>query len=150
MLLYLYGIISYINEIFTLLVIFPTIIAFGAYLTYKLRFFQIRQLKKSFNLLLHQKSSDVGNISHFEAISTVLAGNFGTGNISGMAVALATGGAGALVWMWIMIFFAVTVQYASCLLGVSYRQKNLAGEYVGGPMYYILHGAKKPWLTASK
>lgn len=81
-----------------------------------------------------------GDISHYQAIASVLAGNFGTGNISGMAVALSTGGPGALVWMWVMTFFGSVIQYANCLLGVKYRSKNAEGEFVGGPMYYLTEG----------
>lgn len=128
------------NEAFTLFCIFPAMILLGIYLTFHLKGVQIFKLKSSFSQLLKKKKSSEGNISHFEAISTVLAGNFGTGNISGMAVAVATGGPGALVWMWVMAFFGAVIQYASCLLGVKYRTKNENGEYVGGPMYYLSNG----------
>ena len=93
-----------------------------------------------FRHLFRRKSSGQGDISHYAAISTILAGNFGTGNISGMAVAIATGGPGALVWMWVMTFLAAAIQYASALLGVKYRKKDQNGQYVGGPMYYISEG----------
>lgn len=94
----------------------------------------------AFSYLFKKQQGEEGNISHYEAVSAVLAGNFGTGNISGMAVALTTGGPGALVWMWIMTFLGSAIQYASCFLGVKYRQKNSAGEFVGGPMYYLTAG----------
>ncbi len=84
--------------------------------------------------------SEEGNISRFGAIASVLAGSFGTGNISGMAVAIATGGPGALVWMWVMAFFGAAVQYVSCILSVSYRERTQSGEFVGGPMYYLKNG----------
>ncbi len=129
-----------INQAFTFYVVFPSIIILGMYFTIQLRGLQVSKLKLSFFNLLKKQRNAQGNISHFEAISTVLAGNFGTGNISGMAVAISTGGPGALVWMWIITFFASAIQYASCVLGVKYRQKNAAGEYVGGPMYYLKNG----------
>lgn len=128
------------NHNFTLFVIFPSIIAAGLYLTLRLRFVQFLKLRRSFKCLTKKNSESEGNISHFGAISSVLAGNFGTGNISGMAIALASGGPGALVWMWIMVAFAAAIQYASCLLGVTYRSKNHDGEYCGGPMYYLKEG----------
>lgn len=129
------------NELFTLFILFPVVVFLGVYLTVKLKCVQLTQLKMSFSYLIRKDNqSSQGNISHFEAISAVLAGNFGTGNISGMAVAIATGGPGALVWMWVMAFFGAAVQYASCLLGVKYRQKDAEGEYVGGPMYYLTNG----------
>lgn len=128
------------NQYFTLIVIFPAIMVLGLYLTIKLRFVQISQLKSSFCCLTERGQNNEGNISRFKAIATVLAGNFGTGNISGMAVAVSTGGPGALVWMWVMAFFGSAIQYASCILGLSHRTKTESGEYVGGPMYYLRDG----------
>jgi AGCS family alanine or glycine:cation symporter len=128
------------NHLFTLLVVFPAVICIGCYLTVKLRFVQLTHLKKSFACFTKNNSSSVGNISRFRAVCSVLAGNLGTGNISGMAVAMATGGPGALIWMWVMVFFGSVIQFVSCVLGVSYRKKTESGEYVGGPMYYLEHG----------
>lgn len=128
------------NLVFTLCIVFPAILFLGFYLTWKLRGVQVTFLKASFCSLLNKEAQSEGNISRFGAISAVLAGNFGTGNISGMAVAIASGGPGALVWMWIMAFFGSVIQYSSCILGVQYRQKTKEGEYVGGPMYYLQHG----------
>lgn len=134
------AILHTLNETLTFYIVFPCIILLGLYFTIKLRGFQISKLKLSFFSLLKKQKNLQGNISHFEAISTVLAGNFGTGNISGMAVAISTGGPGSLVWMWIIAFFGSAIQYASCILGVKYRQKNGEGEYLGGPMYYLSKG----------
>lgn len=128
------------NHLFTLIVVFPSIIFIGLYLTWHLRFVQVLQLKKSFLSLTKKNTVSEGNISRFGAIASVLAGNLGTGNISGMAVAITTGGPGALVWMWIMVFFGSAIQYASCVLGMTYRLKMRSGEYVGGPMYYLRDG----------
>lgn len=133
-------ILEVLNQTLTFYIVFPFIFILGLYFTIKLRGIQISKLKLSFCNLLKQQKNLQGNISHFEAISTVLAGNFGTGNISGMAVAISTGGPGALVWMWIITFFAAAIQFASCVLGVKYRQKNEDGEYIGGPMYYLRDG----------
>jgi len=134
------------NETFTFFFVFPGIIVLGLYLTFQLKFVQVTKLKMSFKCLMQKDSSSQGNISHFQAISAVLAGNFGTGNISGMAIALTTGGPGALVWMWVMAFLGASIQYASCVLGVKYRRKNSEGEFVGGPMYYLSEGMGKPFL----
>ena len=128
------------NHQITLFAIFPAILLIGVYFTFKLRFIQISHLKKSFFCLTQKNTQEEGTISRFGALSAVLAGNFGTGNISGMAVALATGGPGALVWMWVMVFFGAVIQYASCVLGVHYRLKTAQNEYVGGPMYYLRDG----------
>lgn len=131
-----------LNEFFTLYFVFPSIFLLGIYLTFRLRFVQLSKLSKSFAHLFKREHGEEGDISHYQAVASVLAGNFGTGNISGMAIALSTGGPGALVWMWIMAFFGAAIQYANCILGVKYRKKNGEGEFVGGPMYYLRDGLK--------
>lgn len=126
-----------VNEYLTFFLIFPLVLGLSLYLTIRLNFLQLSKLRMSFrHLFTANKENNQGTISHYEAVSAVLAGNFGTGNISGMAVAMTTGGPGSLVWMWITAFLGAIIQYASCLLAVKYRQVNEAGEYVGGPMYY--------------
>ncbi len=112
----------------------------GLYFSFRLRFLQITKLKAGLLGLLKGERQEEGDISHYQAISAVVAGNLGTGNISGMAIALAAGGPGALVWMWIMAFLGSVIQYSSCYLGVKYRFKTESGEYVGGPMYYLSQG----------
>lgn len=141
----MFQLLEALNQSFTFFVIFPAILIIGILLTVKLKFLQLSKMPLSFAYLVKSDQGQ-GSITHYEAISSVLAGNFGTGNISGMAVALATGGPGALLWMWIMAFFGSIVQYGSCLLGVKYRQKNEEGEYVGGPMYYLQNGLNKKTL----
>lgn len=146
--LFIMHLLEQFNYLFTLLFVFPAILGLGLYLTLKLRFIQISHLKASCACLTKKGPKHEGNISRFEAVSAVLAGNFGTGNISGMAVAIATGGPGSLVWMWIMAFFGAAIQYASCILGVMYRKKNDRHEYVGGPMYYLRDGLNYKKLAA--
>jgi AGCS family alanine or glycine:cation symporter len=135
------------NSYFTFFIIFPLIIIIGSYLSVKLKFVQFTHLKQALLSLLEKNKEDAGSISRFEAISSILAGNFGTGNISGMAVALTTGGPGALVWMWIMVLFASVIQFASSVLGVKYRTQNSFNEFVGGPMYYLKNGLKAKKLA---
>lgn len=142
----LHRILTLLNEGFTFYVIFPGIALLGLYLTIKLRFLQFSKLKMSLGTLMKKSEPSETGITHYQAVAAVLAGNFGTGNISGMAVALCTGGPGALVWMWIISFLGAAIQYASCILGVKYRQKNAQGEFVGGPMYYISKGLNKNGL----
>lgn len=134
--------LNFLNEFFTFYLVFPSIFFLGIYLTFRLRFVQVFKLSKSFSHLFKKEHGEEGDISHYQAVASVLAGNFGTGNISGMAIALSTGGPGALVWMWIMAFFGAAIQYANCILGVKYRKKNSEGEFVGGPMYYLRDGLK--------
>ncbi len=134
--MHLKELLTFFNESLTVYLVFPAMIFVGLYLSIRLKFVQVSKLKLSFKWLV-RKDGGQGSISHYEAVSAVLAGNFGTGNISGMAIAVATGGPGALVWMWVMAFFGAVIQYASCLLGIKYRRRNEEGEYVGGPMYYL-------------
>lgn len=142
------SLIGSFNELFTFMIVFPAIIILGLYLTLRLKCVQVLKLKLSFSSMLRKNHSEQGDITHYQAIAAVLAGNFGTGNISGMAVAITTGGPGALVWMWLMAFLGSSIQYASCLLSVKYREKNTQGEYVGGPMYYLKQGLNSPKLAA--
>lgn len=136
------------NDGLTFFLIFPAIVVLGVYLTVRLRFVQFSKLGLSIKHLLHKPTQQQEGISHYQAVAAVLAGNFGTGNISGMAIALTTGGPGALVWMWIIAFLGAVIQYASCILGVKYREKNRQGEHVGGPMYYLHKGLKLKKLGA--
>lgn len=129
-----------LNETLTCYVVFPAIVSLGLYLTFTLRFVQLSKLKQGFSYLLKQEKESQGNITHYQAVAAVLAGNFGTGNISGMAVALTMGGPGALIWMWVMAFLGAAIQYTSCVLGVRYRQKLGDNQYAGGPMYYLRDG----------
>lgn len=141
--------LNFINEFIALYFVVPLILLTGLYLSFRVGFIQISKLKMGFGYLINSEQKSVGNISHFEAVSTVLAGNLGTGNISGMAVALSTGGPGALVWMGVMAFFGAILKFAGCLLGVKFRHINPEGDYVGGPMYYLDQGLKlKPiaWI----
>lgn len=136
-----------LNRYFTLYCIFPSIVLLGLYLTVKLRFVQITKIKLSFTSLFNKEEEQEGSISHFQAVASVLASNFGTGNISGMAVALTVGGPGALLWMWVMAFLGSAIQFASCYLGVKYRSQTDKGEFVGGPMYYLSRGLRQKKLA---
>ncbi len=139
--------LTLLNHLLNGYILLPLLAALGIYLTFRLRFLQVLKLKVGFSHLFKKNRDVDGDISNYQAIASVLAGNFGTGNISGMAVALMMGGPGALVWMWIMTFFGAIIQYASCLLGVKYRETNENGEFVGGPMYYIQRGLGLKWLA---
>lgn len=136
-----------LNQLLNGYLLLPALVVLGVYLSVRLRFLQLSKLKMGFRHLFRKNKGVEGDISHYQAVSSVLAGNFGTGNISGMAIALMTGGPGSLVWMWIMAFFGSIIQYASCLLGVKYRGENENGEFVGGPMYYLSKGLGFKWLA---
>ena len=81
----------------------------------------------------------------FQAVCTALAGTVGTGNIAGVAGAIAIGGPGAVFWMWVSALLGMCTKFAEVTLAVHYREKNEHGDYVGGPMYYIKNGLGKKW-----
>jgi len=95
-----------------------------------------------------EKDSEAGDISHFQALMTALAATVGTGNIAGVATAIAAGGPGALFWMWMTGLFGMASKYAEAVLAVKFRTTNDRGEMSGGPMYYITRGLNIPWLGA--
>jgi len=89
--------------------------------------------------------NEPGDISHYQALSTALSATVGMGNVSGVAVAIATGGPGAIFWMWISAFFGVATKFFTCSLAVMYRGKDSLGKLQGGPMYVIVEGMGKNW-----
>ena len=91
------------------------------------------------------KSSDQGQISHYEALSTALAATVGMGNIAGVAIAIKIGGPGAIFWMWISAMIGVITKYFTCTLAIMYRGKDSDGKIQGGPMYVIMEGLGKQW-----
>lgn len=94
----------------------------------------------------YDEEGEEGEISHFEALSGHLAATIGMGNISGVAVAIATGGPGAIFWMWVSAVFGITTKFFTCTLALMYRGKDSEGNIQGGPMYVIREGMSKKWL----
>lgn len=137
--------IDTLKNLITLGLLFPLVILIGGYFSYRLKFLQITQIKKAISLVTTKERK--GGISSFGALAAILGGNLGTGNISGVAVAIVTGGPGALLWMWVMAILASITKYVGCFLGVNYQKKNAAGEWVGGPMYYLRDGLRAPRLA---
>lgn len=124
----------------------------GIFFSIKLRFFQLSGFgqwwsKTAMSFLKSNKAGEKReSISPFQAMATALAGSIGTGNIVGVANAIALGGAGSIFWMWTAAFFGMATVFAENVLGVKYREKR-NGKYVGGPMYYIEKGLKCKWLA---
>jgi len=106
-----------------------------------------RYFRHALQILLgkYDDPNDPGDINHYEALSTALASTIGMGNISGVAIAIATGGPGAIFWMWISAFFGMATKFFSCSLAVMYRKKDEDNELQGGPMYVITLGLGKNW-----
>ncbi len=116
----------------------------GVYYTYLLRGLQFRALGHSLWLAFFKRSEESsdapGDISHFQALMTALAATVGTGNIAGVATAIAAGGPGALFWMWVTGLFGMATKYAEAVLAVKYRVTDARGRMSGGPMYYLERG----------
>ncbi len=116
----------------------------GLYLTIRLRLVQIFGFRHSLALISGKYSShkDVGEVSHFQALATALSATVGTGNIAGVATAIALGGPGALFWMWVTAFVGMATKFAECSLSLKFREVDPDGKVAGGPMYTLLHGLK--------
>lgn len=112
----------------------------GIFLTIGTRAIQFRKIGYALNELFSKKSTKNGDISPFQALTTSLAATLGIGNIAGVAIAISSGGPGAVFWMWITAVFGGALKYGESLLAVRYRITNEHGEKSGGPMYYIKLG----------
>jgi alanine or glycine:cation symporter, AGCS family len=118
----------------------------GVYLSLGLRFMTVRKIPVALRLLLQgRKGKGEGDISPFSALMTSLSATIGTGNIAGVATAVALGGPGALFWMWITALVGMATKYAEAVCAVRFREQDEAGNYSGGPMYYIRNGLHKRW-----
>ena len=125
------------------------IIGVGLYLSIRTGFIQIRKfplaMKKTIGKVFEKKEVKHGAMTPFQAVCTALSATVGTGNIAGVAGAIAIGGPGAVFWMWVSAFLGMCTKFAEVTLAVHFREKNENGEYVGGPMYYIKNGLGKGW-----
>jgi AGCS family alanine or glycine:cation symporter len=118
----------------------------GLYLSLGLRFLTLRKIPVALRLLLQgRKGKGEGDISPFSALMTSLSATIGTGNIAGVATAVALGGPGALFWMWITALLGMATKYAEAVLAVRFREQDKLGNYSGGPMYYIRNGLHRRW-----
>ena len=126
----------------------PLLLLTGLFLTIRLRGLQFRKLWESlyFALIVRREKGAEGDISHFQALMTALAATVGTGNIVGVATAIATGGPGALFWMWMTGLVGMATKFSEALLSVKYRVTDERGDQCGGPMYYLANGIKGKWL----
>jgi len=122
------------------------LLGMGIYLSLGLRLLTLRRLPRAIGLLLRGRTGQGGgDISPFSALMTSLSATIGTGNIAGVATALALGGPGALFWMWLTALFGMGTKYAEAVCAVRYREQDDAGQYSGGPMYYIRNGLAPHW-----
>jgi alanine or glycine:cation symporter, AGCS family len=129
------------------------VLALGAvFFTFWYRFINIRAFKHAIDVVrgAYDNPEDEGEISHFRALTSALSATVGLGNIAGVAVAIVTGGPGAVVWMMIIAVFGMTAKFSSCTLSQLYRRVNPDGSISGGPMYYLDIGLSKMGPTAGK
>jgi len=124
------------------------ILATGIYLTIRLGLLQIRHLGKALKFMVQNEEDGTGEVSSFGALCTALSATIGTGNIVGVATAIAAGGPGALFWMVVAALFGMATKYAEGLLAIKYRTIDAEGHVLGGPFYYIENGMGKNfrWL----
>lgn len=123
----------------------------GIYLVYKSRFWVYKNFfyifSQTFGKISSNKDTNESSISPFQAVSTALAGTIGAGSIIGVSTAIEFGGSGSIFWMWIAALVCMTTKMAEVCFAVATRKVDLDGKFVGGPMYYISEGAKKPILA---
>lgn len=125
------------------------ILGVGLYLSAKTGFIQFRKfgyaIKNTLGKVFHKQVAGEGALTPFQAVSTALAATVGTGNIAGVAGAIALGGPGAIFWMWISAILGMCTKFCEVTLSVHFRERNEEGDWVGGPMYYIKNGLDKKW-----
>lgn len=125
------------------------IIGVGILLSVRTGFIQFRKfpyaMKATLGKIFKKSEAGEGSITPFQAVCTALAATVGTGNIAGVAGAIAIGGPGAVFWMWISALLGMCTKFAEVTLAVHFRERNEHGDYVGGPMYYIKNGLSKKW-----
>ena len=125
------------------------IIGVGLLLSVRTKFIQIRKLpyaiKTTIGRMFRKKDASDGAMTPFQAVCTALAGTVGTGNIAGVAGAIAIGGPGAVFWMWCSAILGMCTKFSEVTLAVHFRERSSNGDLVGGPMYYIKNGLGKKW-----
>ena len=125
------------------------ILGVGLYLSLRTRFLQIRKfplaIRSTLGRMFQKKTAQDGAMTPFQAVCTALAATVGTGNIAGVAGAIAIGGPGAVFWMWISALLGMCTKFAEVTLAMHFRERNAQGDYVGGPMYYIKNGLSRRW-----
>ena len=122
----------------------------GILLTVRLGGVQVRHLGKAFKFMFQDEEDGHGEVTSFGALCTALSATIGTGNIAGVATAIAAGGPGALFWMVVAAFFGMATKYSEGLLAIKYRTIDQDGHVLGGPFYYIENGMGKKWTWLAK
>ena len=131
-------------------VILVLLVGTGVFLSTRVGWMQFRKfgyaMKNTLGKIFHKQEAGEGEVTPFQAMTTALAGTVGTGNIAGVTGAIFIGGPGAVFWLWISALVGMVTKYSEVLLSVKYRERNKAGDWVGGPMYSIKNGLGKNWI----
>ena len=129
------------------------IVGTGIFLTFRNRVVQLRRfgyaMKNTLGKIFKKTTAGEGEVTPFQAVTTALAATVGTGNIAGVTTAIVLGGPGAVFWLWITALIGMCTKYAEVVLAIKFRQRNEKGDWVGGPMYYIVNGLGKNWKWLS-
>ncbi len=147
----IYNMLQKADEIIWGIPMIVLILAVGFYMTIRLQGIQVRRLSLAIrNLVTREKTKEAGEVTAFAALCTALSATIGTGNIVGVATALAAGGPGALFWMVAAAAVGTATKYSECFLAVRYRKVAKDGHILGGPFYYIEQGMGKNWRWLAK
>ena len=139
------NIVDFLNGIIWSMPLIFACLGVGLWFTLKSRFLQVRHIKHMVKIMLNNEDSDEG-VSSFQALAISVSGRVGTGNIAGVATAIALGGPGAMFWMWLIAFLGAGSSYVESVLAQIYKVKQ-DGEYRGGPAYYIEKGLGIKWYA---
>jgi alanine or glycine:cation symporter, AGCS family len=138
--------INFINNILWGSVLIYLLLGTGIYFTLRTRFIQLRHFGHMFSVLKNSNKSDSSGISSFQALCTTLAARVGTGNLTGVAIALTAGGPGAIFWMWVVAFIGMGTSFIESTLAQLYKTRDDRGNYRGGPAYYMEKGLGMRWM----
>ncbi len=141
-------IVKYIGDFAWGPIMIVFLVGTGFYLTIRMGLIQVRGFKHAWALISgkYDKKEDEGEVTHFQALCTALSATIGTGNIAGVATAIASGGPGAVFWMWVTAVVGMATKFTSCSLSLFFRRFNKDGSVSGGPMYYLEKGLNQKWL----
>ncbi len=138
-----------LNSIAWLYILLPCVFFGGLFFTVRNRGIQFTKfghaMKNTIGKVFEKQTAGEGAITPFQAVTTALAATVGTGNIVGTSQAIALGGYGALFWLWMAALLGMIIKYSEVTLSIHYRERNAKGDWVGGPMYYIVKGMGKNW-----
>lgn len=138
--------IALLNDLLWGSILVYLLVGVGIYFTLRLGFIQFRHFGHMFSVLKNSRKADSAGISSFQAFCTSLAARVGTGNMAGVAVALTTGGPGAIFWMWTIAMFGMATAFGESALAQLYKTRGSDGNYRGGPAYYMEKGLGMRWM----